>query len=212
MTIDIATAPVADAAHDTAKRRQIIDGARKTFMEFGFDGASMGQIARAAGVSKGTLYVYFDSKEALFHAIAADECRVQGSLIFTFDAGDHDVEKVLTRLGNAFVSFVCMPERIPALRAIIAISERMPEVGQQFYESGPARGIASLTRYIVAQEAAGILKIEDPKLAATQFLEACLGPIFKPLLFCSATEADETAIERSVRAAVRTFLAAYRIG
>jgi AcrR family transcriptional regulator len=201
-----------EAAHDTAKRRQILEGARRTFLSMGFDGASMGQIARAAGVSKGTLYVYFDSKEALFQAIAADEIRTQGAEVFSLDANDHDLEKVLTQLGNAFVRFVCMPERMPALRTIIAISERMPEVGRRFYEAGPTNGIAHLTRYLIAQQDAGLLRIDDPKLAATQFLEACLGPIFKPLLFCYASALDEADIERSVRAAVHMFLAAYRVG
>jgi AcrR family transcriptional regulator len=209
MTIDPAACAPADAIHDTAKRRQILEGARRTFMALGFDGASMGQIARAAGVSKGTLYVYFDSKESLFQAIAADEIRLQGAEIFSLDVGNHDVEKVLTMLGNAFVRFVCMPERMPALRTIVAICERMPEVGRKFYEAGPANGIACLTRYLVAQQDAGLLKLDDPRLAANQFLEACLGPIFKPLLFCSTTQIDEDEVERSVRSAVRTFLAAY---
>ncbi len=53
---------------DSSKRRQILDGARKVFMDLGFDGASMGEIARSAGVSKGTLYVYFDDKNRLFGA------------------------------------------------------------------------------------------------------------------------------------------------
>ena len=55
---------------DSAKRRQIIEGAREVFLAQGFDAASMGEIARKARVSKGTLYVYFDSKEQLFEAIA----------------------------------------------------------------------------------------------------------------------------------------------
>ena len=58
---------------DSAKRRQIIDGARKVFLDLGFDGASMGEIARAAGVSKGTLYVYFADKYRLFEAIVEQE-------------------------------------------------------------------------------------------------------------------------------------------
>ena len=50
------------ADQDTAKRRQIIEGARQVFMAQGFDAASMNEIARVAGVSKGTLYVYFQNK------------------------------------------------------------------------------------------------------------------------------------------------------
>jgi AcrR family transcriptional regulator len=53
------------ADEDSSKRRQILEGARKVFMNLGFDGASMGEIARAAGVSKGTLYVYFADKSPL---------------------------------------------------------------------------------------------------------------------------------------------------
>src|SRR4051812_23287347 len=62
---------------ESAKRRQIIDGARAVFLAQGFDAASMGEIARAAGVSKGTLYVYFKSKEDLFGAIVSLECDAQ---------------------------------------------------------------------------------------------------------------------------------------
>src|SRR4030081_845199 len=59
---------------DSSKRRQILDGARKVFMDLGFDGASMGEIARSAGVSKGTLYVYFADKNRLFEAIVERKC------------------------------------------------------------------------------------------------------------------------------------------
>ncbi len=56
-----------------AKRRQIVDGARAVFLSAGFDGASMNDVARAAGVSKGTLYAYFSSKEEMFEAIIRGE-------------------------------------------------------------------------------------------------------------------------------------------
>ena len=98
-------------ASEGAKRRQIIDGARRIFLRAGFDAASMGAIAREAGVSKGTLYVYFKSKEELFEAIVEEQCGQQGEQIFTFDANDRDVEAVLTRLGDAFVRFMCLPRR-----------------------------------------------------------------------------------------------------
>ena len=64
---------MSSADEDSSKRRQILDGASKVFMDLGFDGASMGEIARAAGVSKGTLYVYFADKNRLFEAIVEQE-------------------------------------------------------------------------------------------------------------------------------------------
>ena len=85
---------------DNAKRRQIMEGAREVFLAQGFDAASMGEIARKAGVSKGTLYVYFDSKEQLFEVIVHEACEAQAKAVFSLDPADHDVEAVLTRLGR----------------------------------------------------------------------------------------------------------------
>ena len=85
------------ADDEGAKRRQIVDGARAMFLAQGFDAASMNDIARAAGVSKGTLYVYFKNKEELFEAIVEQECEAQAEGIFDLDPNDHDVEAVLTR-------------------------------------------------------------------------------------------------------------------
>jgi AcrR family transcriptional regulator len=82
----VAPKPTAPCVGDGfSKRRQILDGARKVFMELGFDGASMGEIARSAGVSKGTLYVYFADKNRLFEAIVEEESLEQGKMVFNFD-------------------------------------------------------------------------------------------------------------------------------
>ena len=94
----------------------------------------MNDIARAAGVSKGTLYVYFENKEELFEAIVEQECDAQAEGIFDLDPNDHDVGAVLTRLGVAYVKFLCRPEKASAIRTVIAIADRMPEVGRKFYE------------------------------------------------------------------------------
>jgi AcrR family transcriptional regulator len=202
------TAPV---VADEPKRRQIIEGARQVFMAQGFDAASMGEIARVAGVSKGTLYVYFENKEQLFESIVVQECAVHAERIFDFDAGDHDVEGVLTRLGLAYVGFLCRPGGASPLRAVIAIAERMPEVGRHFYETGPARGIAQLAAYISAQVDAGVLAVEDCEVAAAQFMDACQATLFKPVLYnFGATPAPER-IEHVVKIAVRVFMAAYRV-
>jgi len=195
---------------DGRKRRQIIDGACRVFLERGFDAASMGEIAREAGVSKGTLYVYFKSKEELFEAIVEGQCSLQGEQIFTFDANDSDVEAVLTRLGDAFVRFMCRPGGISPLRTVIAIADRMPELGAKFYQSGPARGIASLQAYLEGQVATGLLKPHDCEVVAAQFIDSCLSMTFKPLLFNVSGPPTDEQISRVVRTAVRTFLAAYK--
>lgn len=203
------TAPVDE---DSAKRRQIIDGARRIFLSQGFDAASMGEIAKAAGVSKGTLYVYFENKEQLFGAIVSEECSGQAETSFRLDHSDSNVEAVLTQLGIDFVHFLCRPEKASALRIVIAIADRMPEIGRKFFEQGPACGIARLAAYLQAQNDAGVLKVEDCEIAAAQFLDSCQSTLFKPVLFNFAPPPPEDRIERVVKRAVKTFLAAYRAG
>jgi len=196
---------------DMPKRRQIIDGACRVFLERGFDAASMGEIARAARVSKGTLYVYFNSKEELFEAIVEEQCNAQAEQIFSFDSNDRDVEAVLTRLGDAFVHFLCRrPGGISPLRTVIAIADRMPELGAKFYRAGPALGISSLKAYLEQQVAAGVLKPHDSEVVAAQFIDSCLSLTFKPMLFNFAGPPSDQEISRVVRSAVRTFVAAHQ--
>jgi AcrR family transcriptional regulator len=201
---------VLPADEDSAKRRQIVEGARAVFLAQGFDAASMNDIARAAGVSKGTLYVYFKHKEQLFEAIVEQECEGQAEGIFDLDPDDHDVEAALTRLGNAYARFLCRPEKASAIRTVIAIADRMPDLGRKFYERGPARGIARLADYVAAQVKAGVLVVEDAEIAAAQLMEACQATLYKSMIFNFEREPRPEQIERVVRIAVATFLAAYR--
>ena len=204
------TAEAADRAQETAKRRQIIEGARAVFLAQGFDAASMGEIARRAGVSKGTLYCYFQSKEELFAVVVQGSCSMQAEALLALDASDHDVEAVLTRLGQAYARFQSQPGCMSPIRTVISISERMPAIGKMFYDTGPAVGVATVRRYLEAQVAAGYLAIDDCEVAAAQFLESCRATIFKRLLFNAGEVPTDAHIDHVVAIAVRTFLAAYR--
>src|ERR1700749_3063690 len=88
---------------DSSKRRQILDGARTAFIGLGFGGASMGDIAPAAGVHKGTLYVYFADKNRLFEAIVEETALEQGEMAFDFDASG-DVATTLREFGSAYIA------------------------------------------------------------------------------------------------------------
>jgi AcrR family transcriptional regulator len=194
---------------DSAKRRQIIDGAREIFLARGFDAASMGDIAKAAGVSKGTLYVYFKNKEELFSAIVQQECCTHAEGAFLLDNNDHNVEAVLTRIGLEFLNFLCTREKAASLRTVIAIADRMPEIGKSFYETGPSTGIVRLKAYLEAQVGAGVVKIDDCEIAAAQFLDACQSTLFKPVLFNFGPPPTRDRMRYVVGIAVRGFLAAY---
>lgn len=201
--------PPVNETEDSAKRRQIVEGARSVFLSNGFDAASMGEIAKVAGVSKGTLYVYFKDKDELFKAIVERECLFQAEGIFDFDNADPDVAGTLTRAGVAYVQKLCAPSRQAPLRAVIAIADRMPNIGRTFYEAGPAIGLAKMRAYLEAQVAAGRLEIPDCEIAAAQFLELSQAMLFKPVLFNFAPTPPLERIEYVVNMAVRTFMAAY---
>ena len=197
------------AGQDVRKRRQIMDGARRLFMSKGFDAASMGDIAQEAGVSKGTLYVYFDSKERLFHDLVAEEKAAQYPAIFALDPDDHDVRAVLTKLGTQFARFVTAPHVVMAMRTVIAMGERMSEISKEFYDEGPRQCAGRLAQYLEPQVAAGVLDIDDAYLAAAQFLELTQATLARPLMFGVKEQPTEERIDEVVKSAVKVFLAAY---
>jgi AcrR family transcriptional regulator len=198
-----------DETEDSAKRRQIIEGARTIFRVLGFDAASMGEIAKAAGVSKGTLYVYFKDKDELFQAIVEKECVFQAEGVFDFDVNDPDIAGALTRMGIAYVRVLCVPERLSTLRTVMAIADRKPNAGRTFYEAGPAAGLAKVRAYLEAQVGAGRLVIADCEVAAAQFVESCHATLLKPMMFNFAPPPSLERIEHVVTIAVKTFMAAY---
>ncbi|MBS7699122.1 MULTISPECIES: TetR/AcrR family transcriptional regulator [unclassified Chelatococcus] len=198
-----------DTAQEASKRRDILNGARQVFRANGFDGASMGDIAKAAGVSKGTLYVYFDSKEALFRALIDIDRRDAAERLFDLDEADPDVRGVLSRLGIRFIGMMIQPEHVSLLRMVIGASEKFPALGRAFFEAGPCYGVTRLSVYLAAQQAAGRLAMDDTDIAAAQFIGLVQGGLTKAPLFGVNEQPSEEAIERTVASALRVFFAAY---
>ncbi|MBN9043534.1 MAG: TetR family transcriptional regulator [Rhizobiales bacterium 62-47] len=196
---------------DSSKRRQIVDGARKVFMNLGFDGASMGEIARAAGVSKGTLYVYFADKNQLFEAIV-DHVSAQEQLKAAFNLDpSRDTTTTLREFGQTYIRLLCRPEGGSAIRTVMAIAERMPDVGQRYYEHVLQSTIKRLAAYLDVQVANNALKIDNTELAAAQFMMMCQATLFLPFLFQAAPAPSDERIVQVIESATQMFLAAYQV-
>ncbi len=193
---------------DTSKRRQILDGARKVFMDLGFDGASMGEIARSAGVSKGTLYVYFADKNRLFEAIVEETALEQGEIAFNSGPAD-DAATTLSEFGAAYIGMILRPDGGSAIRTVMAIAERMPEVGRRYYERVLQKTIDRLAGHLGVHQKAGELVIDDRELAASQFLLMCQASLFLPFIFQAAPPPSPERVSEVIASAVRMFLAAY---
>jgi AcrR family transcriptional regulator len=192
------------------KTRQILEGARRVFLADGFDGASMNDIARVAGVSKGTLYVYFQSKQALFEALIREEHRRTAERLSIFDEAEPDVALVLKRFGNALMNVMLLPEHIALVRTVSAAAAKFPTIGRAFFEAGPQYGANRLADYFAQQVEAGTLVVDDVNLAAWQLLECLQGGHLKRMLFCVCEPPPQEAVEKAVSRAVDMFMAVYQ--
>jgi AcrR family transcriptional regulator len=190
------------------KRRQIMDGARAVFLSAGFDGASMNDIAKAANVSKGTLYAYFDSKEELFKEIIRAEKAKTAERVCAFKR-EGDVREMLTDFGVRLMSRMTEPGPVSLARVVIAAVEKFPSVGRTLYEAGPLYGATRLAAELQTLEEAGALKLPDPERAAWQFVDLCQSYVYKRLLFAVVDNLRQDEIEEAVKAGVEVFLKAY---
>jgi len=169
----------------------------------------MNEIARSAGVSKGTLYVYFADKNRLFEAIVEQEAFEKGKVVFNLDPA-RDAETTLREFGRSYMELLCRPGGGSWIRTVMAIAERMPDVGRRYYVNVLEKAIKRLADYLRAHVAPGDLAIDDCQLAASQFMEVCKASLFLPFVFQAAPAPSAERIAEVVDSATRMFLAAYR--
>ncbi|MGC9369443.1 MAG: TetR/AcrR family transcriptional regulator [Paracoccaceae bacterium] len=189
---------------------QVLEGARAVFLRDGFEGASVDDIARAAGVSKATLYSYFADKRLLFMEVVKEECRQQSQ-----DAMDEidraaPVEAVLEAAARHMLRFLLSDFSQRVFRICVAESERFPELGREFYNSGPAHVRAELSAFLGEAVTRGELAIDDLQLAADQFAELCKADLHARMVFGVSTGFTEQEVERVIAGAVGMFMARYR--
>lgn len=192
-----------------AKRRQIMEGARQVFLSSGFDGASMNDVARAAGVSKGTLYAYFNSKEELFEAIIRAEKVHSAERMCAFLPDYNDPRAMLTDLGIRLMTRMVEPGTLALSRVVIAAAEKFPNIGRAFFDAGPLYGNQRLAARLRELEQAGLVSVPDPERSAWHFFDLCLSGGYKKLLFGVVDSMSREDIQASIEAGVDVFLRAY---
>ena len=188
---------------------QVLAGAREIFMSDGFEGASVDDIARAANVSKATLYSYFPDKRLLFMEVAKVECvRQAESAVEGFDM-TQPIGTLLTEAAWQMVEFFTSDFGQRVFRLCVAESDRFPELGREFYESGPGLVHEKLVELLSCGIERGELVIDDLPLAADQLHELCKADLFPRLVFSLDTSFDASQKKRIVDGAVKTFMARY---
>jgi TetR/AcrR family transcriptional regulator, mexJK operon transcriptional repressor len=195
------------------KRRAIVDAAAAVFLKNGFLGTSMDEIAALAHVSKQTVYKHFADKERLFVEIVNSTVNeisdsVYDEVLNLADSGDIDAD--LRDLARRLLKGVMETRLLQLRRLVIGEAGRFPALGRTFYERGPGRTIAALATTFERLANRGVLRLDDPELAAVQFNWLIMSAPLNAAMLLGDDEPPAAAdLERQADGAVRVFLAAY---
>ena len=158
---------------DPEKRDRILASARETFLEEGYEGARMTRIASGAGVAVGTLYLYFDSKEALARALTDD----------LFDRVFAAIDETLPRISG--------PEDVASLvdaALEVSVDERELFVSLEQVPAGPSaeiRGkfVVALSERLEEQMRRGVIQSHDPPVFADLLVSLFERAIYECLIW-----------------------------
>lgn len=201
------TAPSRRELNRMERTRRILDGALRVFADAGYSGTTMDAVAAAAGLSKPTLYQYFDSKDALFQAM------MTGQRDRMMDVFDHPSPQGMVHDLHAFAwdyaDVVMRPEMLSLARLIIGEVQRFPEIGRAYQASGPDRLLAGIMAYMTAQRDAGRLAFDDAELAAQDFWGLILSAPRTQALYQPDAMPSRDELARYILNGLRVFLRAY---
>jgi TetR/AcrR family transcriptional repressor of mexJK operon len=150
---------------DPEKSDQILQIATELFLSNGFSATSMEEIAKAAHMSKLTLYRRFPDKDALFAAVIGRKCaqHVPDDLFGAFD--DKAPREAIYVFGKALLSLVTSDDAIRMYRMLATHAEEHPELSEIFYYAGPTHVRAILAEKLEILRLSGALRVNDTLLA-----------------------------------------------
>lgn len=209
------TTAITPARGAFAKRRAIIDTAGRVFAREGFAGASIDMIAAEAGVSRQTIYNNIGDKEKVFVAVIEDTTERANAGLFatlaTFPDHPTDLEADLTAFARRLATN-CLCDRCTASlwKMVETEGQRYPQLFEAWRERGPGRVWSAVSARLARLAHAGFLDLEDPDLAARQFMSLVSMDLRSTAMM--GKKPTEGEIDSAVTSAVRMFLRAYGKG
>jgi AcrR family transcriptional regulator len=188
------------------KRALIVTAATALFLESGYDRTSLARIAERSGVSRATLFKQFPSKAALFDAIVTESWATAGEEESP-PAGN--LVDGLGIIGRRYAELLGRAQMADLFRIVIAELPRFPELAHAQFSHGKLPYFESVRGYLLAERAAGTVRVEDVDLAATQFLGMISNYVFWPTLLVPGWEVSAERVTQVVDEAVRTIAARY---
>jgi TetR/AcrR family transcriptional repressor of mexJK operon len=204
--------PEFSADRSARKRHDVLDAATTLFLEQGYLGTSMDQIAALARVSKPTVYKFFVDKESLLSYIVLGTLERAGrpfrtELAALADTSDLDAD--LRLLARSYLATVMQPAVLRLRRLVIGASPQVPDLARAYYERAPEQTIAALADCMAALAARGLLLAGDPQSAAAHFAFLVIGRALDKSLFCGDRPFSVRELNAQADAGVTAFLAAY---
>jgi TetR/AcrR family transcriptional regulator, mexJK operon transcriptional repressor len=187
------------------KKQQILGGARQVFLLNGYAGASMDEIAIQAGVSKGTLYNHFDSKDDLFRSLIHAEAERITREIPSSDREDPNPGSTLRQIGIAILKGMETPATLATLRLVIGALGRFPRLGEEFLTQSLGPMIKRISEDLDTHVAAGDIQIQDTHFAAMQFARWCLAHAMGRILVPDQPQEPEADCSAWVEQVLRAF-------
>jgi AcrR family transcriptional regulator len=187
-------------------RDVILKAATEVFIEHGFTGSSIDQIAARAGVSKPTIYSHFDGKEKLFVAIMNAICDDFAVPILEPGADTEDLSVILVRIANNYTRSILQPHVVALHRLFVAEAERFPDLSRRYYQVGPESVHKILANFLKVRMARGEIRKADPLMLAQFFAALIITPMRTKRLFAVEGEVDWTFMDQYCRKAVELFL------
>jgi AcrR family transcriptional regulator len=174
--------PRARKVEPEARRLAILDAALHVFAERGFEAARLDDVAARAGVAKGTLYLYFRDKEALFEELVRSAVSpIIEAVSQAASAPDVPAQAILDTFFALFQKEVLGTKRKLLLRLIIAEGPRFPKVAEFYHREVVMRGIGLMRT--VAERAAR--RGEFASDAAARFPQLIVAPLILAVVWDS---------------------------
>jgi TetR/AcrR family transcriptional repressor of mexJK operon len=194
------------------KRRDVLDAATTLFLEQGYLGTSMDQIAALARVSKPTVYKFFVDKESLLSHIVLGTLERAGRPFRTELAAlaeTSNLDADLRLLARSYLATVMQPAVLRLRRLVIGASPQVPNLATAYYQRAPEQTIAALADCMAALTARGLLRASDPESAAAHFAFLVIGRALDKSLFCGDRPFSARELNAQADAGVTAFLTAY---
>lgn len=158
-----------------ARPEEILEAALSAFTERGFEAARMEDIAKAAGISKAAIYLYFPSKMALLEALIEAKVTPIAQQVATLSAaGLADPRHALRALASMAAHRMADPMIVAVPRLVLGLSGRFPEIAEYYRTHVVETARAALEALVRAGVEQGVFRDVDPR-AATR---AMIGPLF----------------------------------